>query len=175
MATYHFVTDFEISAAPEEAWAALAEPVLWPSWWRWLRTVDLVEPGRPDGVGARYRATFGTPLGYGLALETETVRVARPVFLESRASGELAGSGLWQLFDHGDATHLRYTWIVVTTRPWMNLLAPIARPAFSWNHDALMRDLAHGFARHVGAELAYVASRTIKPYERGFAHLPSHG
>jgi hypothetical protein len=35
----------------------------------------------------------------------------------------------------------------------MNLAAPVARPAFTWNHDALMREAAEGLARRLGAEL----------------------
>ena len=35
----------------------------------------------------------------------------------------------------------------------MNLAAPLARPAFVWNHDALMREAAEGLARRLDAEL----------------------
>jgi hypothetical protein len=35
----------------------------------------------------------------------------------------------------------------------MNLAAPVARPAFTWNHDALMREAAQGLARRLDAEL----------------------
>jgi hypothetical protein len=31
-----------------------------------------------------------------------------------------------------------YEWNVATTKPWMNLIAPIARPVFQWNHDWVM-------------------------------------
>jgi hypothetical protein len=36
----------------------------------------------------------------------------------------------------------------------MNLLAPLARPVFSWNHDELMREGAQSLARRLGVELA---------------------
>jgi hypothetical protein len=32
-------------------------------------------------------------------------------------------------------------------------VAPLARPAFAWNHDYIMRLGAHGFAEHLGCEL----------------------
>ena len=35
----------------------------------------------------------------------------------------------------------------------MNWLAPIARPAFKWNHIAVMRDGGEGLARHLGTKL----------------------
>jgi hypothetical protein len=35
----------------------------------------------------------------------------------------------------------------------MNLLGPLARPAFSWNHDLVMRQGGHGLATELGATL----------------------
>ncbi len=39
-----------------------------------------------------------------------------------------------------------YSWEVSTTRRWMNRIAPLARPAFAFNHDYVMRQGAHGLA-----------------------------
>ena len=35
----------------------------------------------------------------------------------------------------------------------MNLLAPLARPIFAWNHDFVMRNGADGLSRLLGARL----------------------
>jgi hypothetical protein len=35
----------------------------------------------------------------------------------------------------------------------MNLLAPVARPLFKWNHDQIMRQGAEGMARLLNARL----------------------
>jgi hypothetical protein len=35
----------------------------------------------------------------------------------------------------------------------MNLLAPVARPIFAWNHDYVMRNGGEGLARLLGAPL----------------------
>jgi hypothetical protein len=59
--------------------------------------------------------------------------------MEGQALGELVGSGIWRLRQVGDVTDVRYDWEVRTTRLWMNLLAPIARPIFAWNHDGIMK------------------------------------
>ena len=53
--------------------------------------------------------------------------------------GELEGTGRWRLHTENDETVVRYMWEVRTTRRRMNLLAPIARSAFEWNHDQGMR------------------------------------
>ena len=49
---------------------------------------------------------------------------------------------------------MRYNWDVRTTRWWMNLAAPVARPVFTWNHEALMREAVQSLARRLAAELA---------------------
>jgi hypothetical protein len=35
-------------------------------------------------------------------------------------------------------TAVTYEWNVHTTRAWMNLLAPVARPLFEYNHNVVM-------------------------------------
>jgi hypothetical protein len=71
----------------------------------------------------------------------------------SEDTGERAGTGRWTLTPDDGGTLVRHNWDVRTTRWWMNLLAPIARPAFNWNHDQLMLDGGQSLARRLGAEL----------------------
>ena len=68
------------------------------------------------------------------------------------ADGELTGVGRWRLFE-GPATAVIHEWNVRTTRAWMNALAPVARPLFAWNHDAVMRQGAEGLARLLDCRL----------------------
>jgi len=82
-----------------------------------------------------------------------TTKVERPDLLEGDASGELAGLGRWRLFEQGGVTAVLYEWNVRTTRAWMNLLAPVARPVFAVNHDYVMRNGGQGLARLLGAPL----------------------
>ena len=72
---------------------------------------------------------------------------------EGDASGELSGVGRWRLFEQGSVTAVLYEWNVRTTRAWMNLLAPVARPIFAVNHDYVMRNGGHGLAELLGAPL----------------------
>jgi hypothetical protein len=76
--------------------------------------------------------------------------VQPPSRLEARATGELDGTGRWTLTSADGGTLVRYDWDVRTTRRWMNLLAPAARPVFRWNHDELMREGGAGLARRLG-------------------------
>jgi hypothetical protein len=64
----------------------------------------------------------------GWSLRPRSPRVDPPRELELRAEGELVGTGRWLLDQEGEVTTVRYLWDVHTTRPWMNLIAPVARP-----------------------------------------------
>lgn len=92
-------------------------------------------------------------LPYDLCFEMRTTRVERPCLLEGEASGELAGTGRWRLFEQDDITAVLYEWNVRTTKRWMNLLAPIGRPLLAWNHDWVMHNGAEGIARLLGCKL----------------------
>jgi hypothetical protein len=92
-------------------------------------------------------------LPYRVAFETRTTKVERPHLLEADADGELAGRGRWRLFEQEGVTAVLYEWNVATTSAWMNLLAPLARPVFEWNHDWVMARGGEGIARLLGCRL----------------------
>ncbi len=113
--------------------------------------VDQLDPGDDRGVGRRQHLVFTTRLPYRLGFDIRVRRVEPPSLLEADATGELEGVGRWTLAPDDGGTLVRYTWDVRTTRWWMSLAAPVARPAFIWNHDALMREGGRGLARWLGA------------------------
>ena len=104
-------------------------------------------------MGSRYEIEWRSRLPYPLAFEFTTERVERPLTMEGRAEGELAGTGRWRLFEDAGVTAVLYEWNVHTTKPWMNLFGPVARPVFQWNHDVVMRWGGEGLARRVGGRL----------------------
>jgi hypothetical protein len=65
----------------------------------------------------------------------------------------LEGTGRWRLFAQDGVTAVLYEWNVGTSKRWMNLIAPIARRAFEWNHDWVMRNGGEGLARLLGVRL----------------------
>lgn len=172
MACYHFVTAFRVAASRERVWEVLSDVAQWPSWWRWLRRVDALAEGDADGVGARHRCAFRTALPYTLTFDAEVRAVSPPTSIELRVRGELAGAGVWELAAADGGSWLRYTWIVATTRRWMNVLAPVAGPAFAWNHHVLMRDFARGLAARLAVESPTVDTRRLKPTSPRFGVLP---
>jgi hypothetical protein len=101
-----------------------------------------------------------TRLPYRLGFDIQVRHLQPPTTLEAVATGELDGVGRWTLTPDDGRTLVRYDWDVRTTRWWMNLAAPVARPVFTWNHDALMREAAEGLARQLDTDLELPASES---------------
>ena len=152
MADYTFLTTWCLDAPIEAVWDAIYDSERWPDWWKGVEKVVELEPGDADGVGSVSRYTWKSRLPYRLEFDMSTTRVERPHLIEGEAVGELQGTGRWRLFD-GDGTAVVYEWSVRTTEPWMNVLAPLARPLFAWNHDVVMRQGGEGLARRLAARL----------------------
>ncbi len=91
-------------------------------------------------------------LPYSLGFDLRVTRVERPYAIEAHATGELEGIGTWRLYA-GQGTAIVYDWRVRTTKPWMNIFGPLARPAFMWNHDFVMRQGGEGLAAELGVRL----------------------
>ena len=156
MANYVLDTVWRVAAEPEVVWPVLITVEEWPTWWRGVQAVECLKAGDPSGQGRCYRTTWRGRLPYTLTFETETLHLERPVLIESQAHGQLQGAGTWRLWPDGDATQIHYRWAVGTTRPWMNALAPMARPVFRWNHDAIMRWGAEGLGRRLNIPVRFV-------------------
>jgi hypothetical protein len=155
MAGYSFLTTWILDAPRDEVWNAIYEIESWPRWWRGVAKVEKLEHGDPNGVGARYRHEWRSVIPYPVRFETRITRIEFPYLIEAEADGELAGRGRWRFFD-GRETAVTYEWNVRTTRAWMNVLAPIARPIFRWNHNVVMHQGGEGLAELLGARLLAV-------------------
>jgi uncharacterized protein YndB with AHSA1/START domain len=158
---YGLTTEWVLAAPVERVWEALAAPLEWPRWWRYVDAVVPLRDGDADGVGAIRRYTWTSRLPYRLTFDMETTRVARPVRIEGVARGELNGLGRWELAPLAQGTSARYEWTVMTGKGWMNALGPLLAPVFEWNHDQVMAEGGRGLSRHLGVPLlAY--SRTAR-------------
>jgi hypothetical protein len=153
VASYSFLTTWLLDSPREPVWDAIYDQEAWPQWWRGVEEAEELEPGDEDGVGTLSRLVWRSRLPYRLEFEVTTRRVEKPHLMEGHAVGELTGSGLWRLFDHGGVTAVLYEWNVSTSRAWMNLLTPIGRPIFKWNHDWVMARGGEGIARRLGCNL----------------------
>ena len=153
MADYSFTTIWRLDAPLPAIWTAITEVERWPQWWRGVEAVERLRAGDSRGIGARHRYTWKSKLPYRLRFDMETTHIDPYRRLEGRAEGELAGSGCWTVGESGGLCTVRYDWAVQTTRLWMNLLAPLARPVFAWNHDVVMAWGGEGLASLLSAHL----------------------
>ena len=153
MAEYEFLTTWLLDSPREPVFDAIYDQASWPSWWRGVEEAAEVRPGEESGVGTVAKMVWKSLLPYRVDFEVTTTRVERPFLLQADAVGELSGVGRWRLYEDDGVTAVLYELNVATTRAWMNLLAPLARPIFEWNHDWVMARGGEGIANLLGCRL----------------------
>jgi hypothetical protein len=153
MTEYAFLTTWLLESPRQPVWDAIYDQASWPSWWRGVEEAEELKPGDENGVGTVSRLVWKSLLPYRVEFEVTSTRVERPNLMEGHAVGELDGIGRWRLYEQGGVTAVLYEWNVATTKPWMNRLAPLLRPAFEWNHDWVMARGGEGLARLLGCRL----------------------
>lgn len=153
MATFKFVTEWRIDAPLSEVCDAISSCLDWPEWWKGVEKVEKLDPGDADGIGSIHRFVWRGRIPYRLTFDVCVIRYVRFTLLEGQASGDVTGIGRWDFSHENGVTVVRYKWQVRTNRWWMNVIAPIARPLFKWNHHQVMRQGAEGLARLLNARL----------------------
>jgi len=149
-----YVTEWRLDAPIEQVWDALVDVETWPQWWPHVHAVETLHRGATNDLGTVRRLRWGSRLPYGFTLEVATTEVQKPARLAGRASGDMAGTGLWELAREGTGTRVRYTWELALHTRWMRLCAPFMAPVFRWNHEGVMRSGGQGLARHLAARPA---------------------
>lgn len=154
MEHYEFTTIWRFDAPLETIWKEIKNSETWSDWWKGVLRVEKLKDGDANGIGAIHRSTWKSALPYKLIFDSEIVRMEELKLIEVRAFGELNGQGIWTLIATAEnTTQVRYDWKVKTTKSWMNLLAPIAKPFFKWNHDTIMNWGGEGLAQKLGCKL----------------------
>jgi hypothetical protein len=118
----------------------------WPSWWRGVQCIEVVGDDR-------YRVAWRSRIPYELEFEFAVKRTDAPREMEGQATGALTGTGHWRLFEQDGVSAVLYAWNVHTTKRWMNVLGPVARPVFEYNHDVVMRWGGEGLGQRLGCSL----------------------
>jgi hypothetical protein len=101
----------------------------------------------------RYRIAWRSRIPYELKFEFSVSELDEPRSMIGEAAGELTGTGHWRLFEQDGVTAVTYEWNVHTTKAWMNVLGPVAKPVFEYNHNVVMRWGGEGLARRLGCNL----------------------
>lgn len=153
MADYRFLTTWLLESPRRPVWDAIYDQERWPEWWRGVEEAGELKAGEESGVGTVSRLVWRSKLPYRIEFEVTTTRVEPPHLMSGRAVGELIGTGMWRLYEEAGVTAVTYEWNVATNGAWMNILAPVARPAFQWNHDWVMARGGEGLAKLLGCRL----------------------
>jgi hypothetical protein len=149
---FRFVDEWQIGAAPEVVWPVLTHLETWPQWWPSVRRVTAVSGGAPDG-GSWWEFRFRTRLPYDMGFVAEVVRDELQRTGEARVAGRVLGEAAWRVDAVDGGAKVSFAWEVRPQVAWMRLVAPLARPVFSWNHRSLMAEGAFGLARRLDTGL----------------------
>lgn len=154
---FHVITNWSLNSPREKVWPVLIAAEQWPSWWRALKSVEVVADGDEAGVGAVRRMTWsalpwntlplpstrlGQALPLSLTVDMRITRVEPMTRIEGEAEGALSGRTRWDIWPDGQHTRVRHDWIAEVMEPRLRLLAPLLRQVFVWQHTKIM---ASGF------------------------------
>jgi hypothetical protein len=147
---YHLTTRWTLEAPVGAVWTELSRPEAWPSWWKGMLAVHLLEQGDGNGMGAYRRITWRGVFLSRITFNQRTVRIQPRAVIESVADGQLTGMGRWQLTRAGSGTQVQHDWIVNVSLPGIPIVAGIAGLLFKWNHRSLMEAGRRGLESRVG-------------------------
>lgn len=142
MATYSFVTTFTLSCDIKTIWKVLLEYPRWPSWWKGIREMHMDESITPPSLDVRLGFSF-----YNLKIKMTPLKIDPGKELTLLAEGDLKGTGRFTFEQTENHTTVTFYWDVMTTKLWMNMLAPIAKPFFTFSHNLVMKWFVNGLAK----------------------------
>jgi hypothetical protein len=146
---FTFFDEWRLAADVDAVCAVVRDVEGWPEWWPSVRTVvPVIGRTRPT-----WEFRFRTRLPYGMAFAAEVLRDDPLVGVEAWVTGRVDGDGRWTATAIDGGTLVRFDWWVEPQVAWMQAVAPLARPIFSWNHRSLMAEGARGLARRLDTHL----------------------
>jgi hypothetical protein len=148
---------WHLPATPEQVWAIIADvDMSWPTWWPHctfagpLIRTEAASTAQEDILKATTAyLNFKASLGYTLSISIHPTKVVAPRGIEFDAGGHLEGKGCVTLSSEsqGEATRMSIEWRVRPTQRWMNLLTPMAAPAFKAAHALMMSQGEKGLVK----------------------------
>lgn len=151
MNSYHFLNVWWTNALTNQVWDALADYATWPTWWRGIRSVEVLRQGDDSGVGTVLRQRWHGRVPYTLVFDLEMLRIESGKLLDGRASGDLEGHCRWTLAPVDGGTELCFDVDARTSRWWMNLPIPFAPNVVRASFETIMDWGREGLARILGA------------------------
>jgi ribosome-associated toxin RatA of RatAB toxin-antitoxin module len=129
---YTFRSVWRVDAPPEDCYAVLYELKRYPEWWPEVKEV------RPI-TDSKYELRCRSLLPYDLRFTTaRAVEDPDRKVLEASMEGDLEGFSRWTIAAAAAGSLCTFDEHVITNKPLLNKLAPVARPAFRANHSLMM-------------------------------------
>lgn len=153
MAEYHLLTIWRIEAPLETVYETIHDSRHWPDWWPGVQSVEQTAAGDSNGIDSICRYCWRGDLPYPVVFEVRVTHIEELVTIEGSARGDLDGIGRWHFSRTGLVSIVQYEWHVRSTKWWMNLVAPLARPLFIRNHAQIMAQGGEGLARRLKSTL----------------------
>lgn len=153
---YHFSEQWFVDAPIGDVWPIIRKVAEYPRWWS--EFLEATKRNDIDGPGGIVAVRVKAALPYHMHFEIEAVREESPRIAEVRVRGDLNGSMKWTLTPEGGGTRLFFEETVITGKKLLNVLAPLFKPLFAWNHEIMMRHGEQGLRR-------LLAERRARPVE----------
>ncbi|MGH2827763.1 MAG: SRPBCC family protein [Actinomycetota bacterium] len=137
---YRFRSEWRL-ASRERVFEALEDLKGYVAWWPEVKTVKCIAEGRFEVV---VRATLPYELRF---ITSQSVLDKNTAIIEAGLRGDLNGFSRWTLSQENGRTVAVFDEEVHTGKRLLNVLAPVARPAFRYNHTLMMRHGQDGLRR----------------------------
>ncbi len=138
---YRFQSEWMLEASRERVFEALRDLEGYVAWWPEVKEVKRITEGRFEVVA---RATLPYELRF---ITSQSVLDERMGIIEAGLRGDLNGFSRWTLSQRNGHTAAVFDEEVHTGKRLLNVLAPVARPAFRYNHTLMMRHGQEGLRR----------------------------
>lgn len=153
MADYNFLTVWKFDAPLEKVYNAIRDADSYHVWWKGQSEVETLKKGDALGVGAVKKFKTRSALPYTLTYVGTVLEVEPLKKVVGTTVGQLEGRGTWVFEQENGHAVVKYFWVVKTNSTFMNLLAPVLKPVFEWNHDVVMKWGGKGLAKYLGCNL----------------------
>jgi uncharacterized protein YndB with AHSA1/START domain/mannose-6-phosphate isomerase-like protein (cupin superfamily) len=158
---YLFVDEWDVAAAPQAVFDALADARTYPRWWTPVY-IDVDADGPPT-LGKQSAQHFKGRLPYHLHTRSTITRLEPPNVVEGDVEGDLRGRGTWTLTAVPGGTHVRFDWRVYADRKLLRTLTPVLRPVFRWNHNWAIARAMEGLEPYARAAAATASAAAPPP------------
>jgi quercetin dioxygenase-like cupin family protein/uncharacterized protein YndB with AHSA1/START domain len=162
MRPYVFVDEWDVAAAPEAVFDAIADARSYPEWWSPVY-IDVESDGPPE-IGKESRQHFKGRLPYHVRTRSVISELDPPHMIAADVDGDLRGRGVWTLTPTERGTHVRFDWQVHADRRLLRALTPVLRPLLRWNHNWAIARAMEGLEPYAQRQAAVdQATRTAIP------------